>query len=151
MEFLNLLWKKHKNVISNGCYRGSVVKTLMSTLSVKGYNLYLDHFFNHPLLAEYLQSSIVNKKKNVQRLSRKKTKKGWTGYNRTKHENHCIQRKRKMFSWQQAYMDQKWLNVAEKIVTGKDILKPKYITDYNKNIGGVDIGDARGKIDGKKM
>lgn len=52
-------------------YRECVVRTLMSELSEKGHNLYIDRFFNSLSLAEYLECI---KKKSMQDCYEKQEK-----------------------------------------------------------------------------
>ncbi|GBN77865.1 PiggyBac transposable element-derived protein 4 [Araneus ventricosus] len=137
---------------SDGSYGERVVKTLMSDLCEKGYNVYLDRFFNSPSLAEYMHSVKTNvcgtvlktRKKMPKNFPERKLKKG--ELDAVQHDNMNIiafkEKKKDVFMLTSIHGPEISKSGRKDRVTGEDILKPQCILDYNKNMGGIDIGDA---------
>ncbi|GBN56111.1 PiggyBac transposable element-derived protein 4 [Araneus ventricosus] len=125
---------------SDGCYGERVVKTLMSDLCEKGYNVYLDCFFNSPSLAEYLHSVKTNvcgtvlktrKKKMPKNFPETKLKKG--ELDAVQHDNMNIiafkEKKKDVFMLTSIHGPEISKSGREDRVTGEEILKAQCILD----------------------
>ena len=134
-----------------GNYGERVVRTLFSNLTGKGYNLYLDRFFTSPSLADYLSSVNTNMCGTVQK-NRKGMPKNFPPLSFEK-EIAAVQKGNTNII---AFKDKKKVVLMLTSMhntgvqpsgrtdrkTGANIMKPTCILDYNKNMGGVDMGDA---------
>lgn len=136
----------------DGLHGERVVKTLMSDLSDKGHDLYVNRFFNSPSLAEYLESVKTNVCGTVKK-NRKKMPKNFTRKDLKRGEVDAMQYKNmNLIAFKEKKKDVLLLttiHAADLAKSGKkdrkteeDILKPTCILDYNKYMGGIDIGDA---------
>ncbi|XP_054711133.1 piggyBac transposable element-derived protein 4-like [Uloborus diversus] len=113
-----------------GLYGERVVKTLLSDLLGKGYNLYLDRFFVSPNLASYLHENNTNMCGTVMR-------------NRKGMPKIIPDDKKKTVLMLSTAHDNVIVSVGKKDrKTGEDISKPLCVVEYNQNMGGVDCGDS---------
>lgn len=142
---------KDTQILETGdLYGERVVKTLLGELAGKGYHLYLDRFFVSPQLAEHLLDKktmicgtvMRNRKgmpKEILRIEKGKTfavqKKSMNVFG--------FKDKKKDVLMLTTIHDNMNITTGKKDrTTGRDILKPQCVVDYNKNMGGIDVGDA---------
>lgn len=151
-NFLVYTGKETEMLSTQGLYGERIVKSLLSDLTGKGHNLYLDRFFTSPSLAQELHCLKTNICGTVMK-NRKGMPKHFPVIPFRKGDVQILQNKSVNII---AYKDKKkdvlllttiHNNSMEKSgkkdrATGVDILKPTCVMDYNKNMGGVDIGDA---------
>lgn len=135
---------------TGGLYGERVVKTLLSKLLGKGYNLYVDRFFVSPNLASYLRENNTNMCGTVMR-HRKGMPKVLPDIK--KDETIVLQKNSvNLFAFKDKKKNVLMISTIHDNVivptgkkdrkTDKDILKPLCVVDYNKNMGGVDTGDS---------
>lgn len=150
-NFLIYTGKDTELINTSGLYGERVVKTLLSTLENKGYNLYLDRFFASPNLAFYLNSVKTNICGTVSKnrsgmpksLPRKFQKDKFLAFQKNSVNVFGFKDKKKdVVIITSIHNNQKVPTGKKDRQTKEEILKPHCVVEYNKYMGGVDTGDS---------
>ncbi|KFM71163.1 hypothetical protein X975_26361, partial [Stegodyphus mimosarum] len=114
----------------------------MNDLFQKGYNLYLNCFFNSPSVAEYMHSEKTNicgtvvktRKRMLKDFPERKLKRGEMDVMQLGNVNVIVfkEKKKDLFMLASIHEPEMAKSGRKDKVTGEDILKPRCIIDYKK-------------------